>query len=167
MGQLSNDANLIAYTPDRPLTVNDFIAIPDELSRAAAQTASAIAVKYSSSVDSGQIKVLVTIMPYFDRSRSWFLEKYQTNPTILKHEQGHFDISALKACELVDTLRQQQLTKEHYQEKLEHIQAQKQRELNNMQTLYDNETRHGTNVPTQQKWDKLLKEMLASRSCYK
>jgi hypothetical protein len=163
----SKDDNQVGYAINRPLMVNDFIATPDELSRAAAQTASAIQVKYLSGVDSAQIKVQVMILPYFDKSRSWFLAKHQRNAAILKHEQGHFDITALKACELADTLQQQQLTKANYQEKLEQIQAQKQRELNNMQILYDSETRHGTNIPEQQKWDKLLKELLAARPCYR
>ncbi len=167
MVQTSKDSSLIAYTPGRLLVINDFIAKPDELSLAAAQTASAINVKYTSNVDNGQITVQVLVIPYFDKTRSWFADKYRKNEKILAHEQRHFDISALMACQLVDTLRQQKLTKENYLEKLEQIHAQKQRELSSMQVRYDEETRHGTLIAAQEKWNKLLKELMAAQSCYK
>lgn len=160
------DTNRIGYSPARPLIINDFIAKPDELSLAAAQTASAIGIKYAANVDNGQFKVHVLVSPYFDKTRSWFAEKYRKNARVLVHEQRHFDITALKACELADTLRQQKFTKDNYLEKLEQIHAQKLNELNVLQNQYDTETRHGTNIAIQDKWNKLLKDMLAAQSCY-
>ncbi len=163
----TQDTTLIAWSPSRPLTVTDFTGVPDELSMAAAQTASRIGLSSGTDVVNGQIRVNVVVSPYFDNTRSWFGEKYRTNAGILAHEQRHFDITALKACELADTLRQLKLTKENYQKKLDQIYVRIQLELNAMQVKYDTETRHGTLVAAQEKWNKLLQGLLAAQSCYK
>lgn len=161
------DSTQIGYSRNRPLVIDDFIAKPDELSLAAAQTASAINVKFATNIDDGQIRVQVLVAAYFDKTRSWFATKYQRNVKIMAHEQTHFDITALKACELVDTLRQLKLTKDNYQEKLEQLHAQKVNELNAWQKKYDEETRHGINTLMQEKWNKLVNDLLEKQSCYK
>lgn len=160
------DTNLLGYAPARALTPQDFRAVPDDLSRAAASTASAIKVKYSTQIDNGLVRVHVLITPYFDKIKSWYLKKHHDNVRILMHEQRHFDIVAVKACELADTMRRQQLTKSNYLETLEGIADQKQREMNALQVQYDAETRHGTNNPMQDKWNKLVKELLERQGCY-
>jgi hypothetical protein len=161
------DTNLLGYSPARPLTPHDFRATPDELSRAAAGTADAIAVRYSTDLDNGLIRVHAFITPYFDKMKSWYLKKYHNNAQVLIHEQGHFDIAAIKACELADTMRQQKLTKSNYLETLELIVAQKQQEMSTLQKQYDTETRHGMNHAMQDKWNKLVKELLARLACYR
>lgn len=163
----AKDSSQIAYAPRRPLTFNDFMAEPDELSRAAAQTATAMTLKYATSADNGQINLKVLVSAYFEKQRSWFGKKHQGNAKILLHEQKHFDITALKACELADTLRQQKLTRENYQEVLEQVHAQKQRELEALQRLYDTETKHGTIVAIQEKWNRWITDRLAEKTCYK
>lgn len=167
MVRTPRDSTHIAYSRDRPLVIDDFIAKPDEMSLAAAQTASAINVKYAFNADDGQIRVQVLVTAYFDKTRSWFATKHQRNAKIMSHEQQHFDITALKACELVDTLRQVKVTKDNYQEKLEQLHAQKINELNAWQKQYDDETRHGSNTAMQEKWNKLVKDLLDKQSCYK
>lgn len=159
------DTNLLGYSPARPLTPSDFRATPDDLSRASASTASAIMVKYSSTIDNGQIRVHTFITPYFDKMRSWYLKKHHSNAQMLTHEQGHFDITAIKACELADTMQQQKLTKSNYLETLEMIAAQKQQEMSALQKQYDTETRHGMNHAIQEKWNKLIKGWLARQAC--
>lgn len=161
------DTTQIVYSQDRPLVIDDFIDKPNELSLAAAQTASAITVKYATNIDNGQIRVQVLVTAYFDKTRSWFATKHQRNAKIMAHEQRHFDITALKACELVDTLRQLKLTKDNYQEKLEHLHAQKINELNAWQKQYDAETRHGSHIGMQEKWNKLVRDLLDKQSCFK
>lgn len=161
------DTNLLGYSPSRLLTSDDFRAAPDDLSRASASTASAIMVKYASDIDNGRISVQVLITPHFDKARSWYLNKYHGNARVLIHEQGHFDITAIKTCEMADTMRRQKLTKSNYLEMLELIAAQKQQEMNTLQKQYDTETRHGMNNAIQDKWNKLIKEWLARQACYR
>ena len=166
IGPTPKDTNLLGYSPARPLTIYDFRAMPNELSRAAASTASGIMVKYSTDIDNGQIRVRVLITPCFDKLKSWYLEKHHDKIMVLMHEQRHFDITAIKACEMADSMRQQKLIKSNYLETLELIVAQKQRELSTLQAQYDTETRHGMNNAMQDKWNKLLKEMLERPGCY-
>jgi hypothetical protein len=160
------DKNLMGYSIHRPLVPNDFMGKPDELSRAAGLTASGITLKYSTDIDNGQIRVLVLITPYFNKLRSW-LRNSGRNPAVLSHEQKHYDITALKACELADTLRRHPFTRDTYLETLEQIHLQIQRDMEAMQTQYDAETRHGINITVQDKWNKLIKELLAAQSCYR
>lgn len=164
---ISSDSGRLAYSPGRPLLVNDFIGKADELSRAAAQTASSINVKYASKIEDGEIRVNVQVMAYFDKARSWFAQKHERNEMVLAHEQRHFELTVLKACELVDTLRQLRLTKDNYMEKLEQVHAQKMNELNAWQTQYDTETRHSANIVMQEKWNKLVKDLLGKQSCFR
>lgn len=159
----TKDSAQILYAPQRPLTYNDFIATPDELSRAAALTASAMTLRYSSSVDNGRILVNVQLAVYFDKTRSWFGPKHVGNEKILAHEQRHFDIAAVKAAELADTLRTLSLNKDNFQEELEKVHAQKQRELDALQKQYDAETKHGTLVAVQDKWNRWVAEKLTGR----
>ena len=129
------DKNLIGYSVVHPLVLNDFMGKPDELSRATALTASGIALKYNTNIDDGQIKVRVLITPFFDKLRSWCRDRGR-NPAVLSHEQKHYDITALKACELADTLRRHPFIRDNYLETLEQIHAQKQRDLEAMQSMY-------------------------------
>ncbi|WP_276481337.1 DUF922 domain-containing protein [Paraflavitalea pollutisoli] len=157
------DSGQIIYSPQRPLTYNDFIGTPDGLSLAAALTATAMSLRYSSSVDKGRINVDVQIAVYFDKARSWFNPKHRGSDKILAHEQKHFELTAIKAAELADTLRTLSLNKANYQEELEKVHAQKQRELDALQKQYDAETKHGTLVAVQQKWNRWVAEKLAAR----
>lgn len=159
--------NRIGYSVGLPLTPNDFMAKPDELSRAAASTSSAIMVKYSTNTNNGQILAHVVITPFFDKLKSWYLNKHRDNAKVLAHEQRHFDIAAIKACELADTMRLLKLTKSNFLETLEAIAAWKQQEMDELQAQYDAETRHGMNANMQEKWNRLLLDMLAKQECYK
>ncbi|MBO9561980.1 MAG: hypothetical protein J7621_04370 [Niastella sp.] len=161
------DPNQLGYSRSRPLTANDFLGKPDDMSRAAAATAGAIGIKYASTIENGRISVQVVITPFFDKLNSWYLDKHRDNAKVLAHEQRHFDIAAIKACELADTMRSRKLTKSNYFGELELIAAKKQQETNDLQAQYDAETRHGMNSSAQEKWNKLLLDMLAKLTCYK
>ncbi|MDF2189197.1 DUF922 domain-containing protein [Paraflavitalea sp. CAU 1676] len=167
IARTTNDTSKIIYSPSRPLTVTDFMGPIDDLSKAAAQTASAMTLRYATNYENGEMKLQVIVSAYFDRSRSWFGKRHRTNERILTHEQIHFDITALKVCELADTLKLLQLTRENHQEKLEQVHAQKQRELETLQRLYDTETNHGTLPAVQDHWNRWVKEMLEKKTCYR
>jgi hypothetical protein len=109
--------------------------------------------------------MMVTITAYFDRSRSWF-KHTQFDDMVLLHEQGHFDITAIKACELADTLQHCIFTKSNCYGMIEKIQLLKQQELRALQDLYDEKTGHGAGIGVQQKWSKQLKDLLAQQTCF-
>jgi hypothetical protein len=156
---------LINYSRNRPLAINDFRAKPSPGDKAIAITASNMIIKYSVITDSDHLKMMVTITTYFDRSRSWF-KHTEFDDMVLLHEQGHFDIAAIKACELADTLRHCTFTRSNCYEMIEKIQSQKQLELRALQELYDEKTGHGAGIGVQQKWSRDLKELIARQTCY-
>jgi hypothetical protein len=165
MNTTPDTARLINYSHQRPLTKADFRAKPDPKDKAIALTASSIIVKYGMIADSADLKMMVVITPFFDKSRSWF-RNTDYDSTVLLHEQGHFDIAALKACELADTLRGKVFTKANCYEMVDRIQAQKKLELHDLQELYDSKTGHGVTYAIQLTWSRMIKEMLKRKSCY-
>lgn len=160
------DTDRIAWTRSRPLTLDDFKGKPDDLSRASAATNSGMDVRTSVQVQYNQTKVTVTILPFFDKSRSWCRASSRNDRT-LQHEQQHFNITAIKACELADTIRHFTFTVQNYMKELEQLYKQKDKEAHAQQELYDSETNHGQIVAAQTKWEEVIREALSKQECYK
>jgi hypothetical protein len=160
------DTERIAWTRARPLTLDDFRGKPDDLSRAAAATNSGLDVRTSVQTQYNQTKVIVSILPFFDKTRSWCRVNSRDART-LQHEQQHFNITAIKACELADTIRHFTFTVQNYMKELEQLYKQKDREGHQQQELYDGETSHGQMVDAQTRWEGIIREALSKQQCYK
>jgi hypothetical protein len=161
----AQDSERIAYSPLRPLTLDDFAGKPDDLSRAAAITYSGLDVKYKTESQYGQVKVLVTILPFFDKTRSWCRAASRTKKTLL-HEQQHFNITAIKACELVTAIKNYPFTMTGYMKELEQLYRQKEKEIAQWQEQYDQETRHGLIADAQDKWVTQVRDSISRQPCY-
>jgi len=162
----SDDTDKIAWSTGRPLTLDDFKGKPDDLSRAAAATNSGLDVRTSQQTQYSQTRVVVTILPFFDKSRSWCRANSRNAPT-LQHEQQHFNITAIKACELADTIRNFTFTPGNFMKELEQLYRQKEKEIQQQQELYDNQTSHGQVTTAQAVWEKMIKGSLDKQSCYR
>ncbi len=160
------DTERIAFSKTRLLALEDFQGKPDDLSRAAAATNSGIEVKTSLQTLYGQTKVTLTILPFFDKERSWCRTNSRTART-LQHEQQHFNITAIKACELAAAIRAFRFSTDNYMKELEQLYRQKDREGQQMQQQYDAETSHGQIAAAQTKWEGQIGESLAKQDCYK
>jgi len=160
------DTEKIAWTRGRPLTLDDFRGKPDDLSRASAATNSGLDVRTSVQVQHNQTKVTVTILPFFDKTRSW-CRVSSRNALTLQHEQQHFNITAIKGCELADTIRHFTFTVQSYMKELEQLYKQKDKEAHAEQDLYDTETNHGQVAAAQTRWEEALREALSRQECYK
>jgi hypothetical protein len=164
--QQTDDADVISYTRGKVLTLADFQGKPDEGSTAAAITYSILIMTYSSiRTVTNEIIVDVSVLANFIRSKSWCKELNRNEET-LRHEQGHFDLSAIKACELVDTIRKFPFTVENFGLELDRLQRLKQAELIRVQDLYDRDTGHGSGSGIQARWDRKIKEDLQKASCF-
>ncbi|HVV06091.1 MAG TPA: DUF922 domain-containing protein [Puia sp.] len=162
----SDDTDRIAWSAGRPLTLDDFKGRPDDLSRAAAATNSGLDVRTSQHTQFSQTRVVVTILPFFDRSRSW-CRTNSRNARTLQHEQQHFNITAIKACELADTIRNFTFTPGNFMKELEQLYRQKEKEIQQQQELYDSETNHGQVAAAQTKWEQMIRDMLGRQGCYR
>lgn len=164
MKKTSDDADVIVYAANRPLKVTDFEATPDELSLATAITNSGMLITYDAKTLNGEVDVLVQIIPYFDKTRSWFRNKTGDLKTLL-HEQKHFEITFIKACELMQAIRNTKFTANYVRE-LDQLHRQLQKECDHMQADYDEQTKHGQSITIQVKWNKLVEQELAKLSCF-
>jgi hypothetical protein len=162
----TEDPDLIPYSPIRPLTLDDFLGKPDGRKNTAAISAGMLLVGYSSvHTVNNEILVDVSVQANFQKSKSWVLQDHRNEET-LKHEQGHFDILAIKACELVDTIRKYHFSVDNFSRELDRLQREKREELNQLQDQYDSETGHGAGPELQSKWNQRIKEGLQKSSCY-
>ncbi len=162
----TGDTDRIAYSLLRPLVLDDFAGKPDDLSRAAAITYSGLDVKYKTETLYSQVKVMVTIVPYFDKTRSWCRATSRNKKTLL-HEQQHFNITAIKACELVTAIKNYSFTPAGYMKELEQLYRQKEKEIAQWQEQYDQETRHGLIQAAQDKWVTLVQDSIGGQPCYR
>ncbi|HWK08316.1 MAG TPA: hypothetical protein VNS58_32040 [Puia sp.] len=160
------DTERIAYSPLRPLTLDDFTGKPDDLSRAAAITYSGLDVKYKTESQFGQTKIMVTILPFFDKTRSWCRAASHNKKTLL-HEQQHFNITAIKACELATALKNTPFTVSGYMKELEQLYRQKEKEIAQWQEQYDQETRHGLIAAAQDQWVTRIQDSIRIQPCYR
>jgi hypothetical protein len=164
MATAVSDSDLIVYAFNRPLALNDFIGQVDDLSRAAAVTYTGIQFQTSSVTRDGHMKLRVQILPYFDKTRSW-CRKTSRNPKTLLHEQKHFDITALKACDLLEAIRKFRFTA-NFEKELQQLHRQNEKEWDQLEREYDTQTNHGLETAAQLKWNKWIQEELAKRSCF-
>jgi hypothetical protein len=163
--EASSDTDKIAWSFQHPLTLDDFMGKPDDLSRAGAVTYSGMQVKYTTQTQYAKAKVLVTLATFFDKTHSW-CRPTSRSPKTLLHEQQHFDITALKTCELADAIRSYTFTPENYMKELEQLYKTKDKELRDQQELYDNETVHGQLPVIQQKWQQKIHDSLQTQTCF-
>ena len=159
------DTERIAFSPRRPLLLDDFTAKPDDLSRAAAITYSGLDVQYKTESQYGQTKVTVTIVPFFDKTRSW-CRAASCNKKTLLHEQQHFNITAIKACELAAAIKSYSFTMTGYMKELEQLYRQKEKEIAQWQEQYDQETHHGLIAAAQDQWVTRIQDSIHHQPCY-
>lgn len=162
---LSDNKNKIAYSRSRKLFITDFQGEPDKSSPGAAATMSGIGMKYQSSTLHNKTTVDVTISVYFDKTRSW-MKDIGKNVTILLHEQRHFDITAIKACELKQLIEAASFTPGNYKTELSKLLNRMQQEGTEIQNEYDRETEHGTIIDKQEAWNKKIEALLSKQKCF-
>lgn len=100
-----------------------------------------------------------TIDLEFDVPKSWVKKGKQTD-YLLKHEQGHFDISILMVHELLAQVKSARFTKFNFQSginKLVNVISEKYRKMG---LAYDKETDHSKNITGQLKWDAFIEKAL-------
>ncbi len=159
------DTGMVVYSGNTPLQLSDFRGKPDNYLPASAATYSAIDLKFYSETRFGQVRVSVTVTSLFDKARSW-CRPASRNERTLEHEQRHFGITSLKACELVTQLSNYTFSATDYTNEIDRMYRQKQKETEQMQDQYDAETGHGQIVTMQEKWDKMVRELLEKQPCY-
>ena len=165
IGRTTDKPNMIVYSLHRPLSIADFEGPAEGQIQEMAATYSGIGMGYTSQTQNGQVVLNVTVTPYFDRSGSWFKEEGK-NARVLAHEQAHFDITGIKACELAEAIRNASFTQENYEKLMTELQKQNNKDANEEEALYDSETNHGIIEDKQIEWQNRLKQKVREIGCY-
>lgn len=159
----STDTDEIMYTASRPLSLADFKGSPDNLSKALAATYSGFSLKYQLQGDHTGSTAHVEIKPYFDQSKSW-IKPAGKIPYVLQHEQLHFDIAALKTCELIIAIKNASFTTSGFEESISGLQKKYSKEMEQMQAAYDDETSHGVFKTKQGLWQSRIAAALQEKA---
>ncbi len=95
----------------------------------------------------------VTTRISVNRNAAWVLRS-QKSAQLLRHEQGHYDITALGAREVhrrISALSAAQCSS--IGTDAQNIRNEVQQTINQKNLRYDNQTSHGTNATAQQRWE--------------
>ena len=151
MSQSARDSgDTIYWTSAHPLKWDDFRAAPVATSPYAAITTAGIFYTLSYSKSSFRTKVYC----YFLKSKSWCKTKDRIG--LLKHEQGHFDITELFARKLRDALSAYRYNYATVSGDLKAIFARINREKAAINEQYDRETDLSANPTQQARWNKKI-----------
>ncbi|MBI0401312.1 DUF922 domain-containing protein [Cyclobacterium marinum] len=146
----SNDKDTVFYSPNRPLTWEDFKGRP-RFNNYAASIFASIGYASNSKVENGEIVVDLVLKTYMLKSSSWV--RIGNDSYGLNHEQRHFDIAKIITERLKNTLQALSLAPHNYERKVSFHYLEAFREMNQMQEEYDRETSNGTNGSAQQRWN--------------
>lgn len=157
--------NHISYSKNRRLYTSDFQGEPDMSIDGAAGTFSGIGMSYNTLIKLNQTTVDVTLYVYFDTRQSW-MKAEGKNSTVLNHEQRHFDLTALKACELKKRIKDTHFSPDTYGQQLDDLLNTIKEEASELQEQYDEETQHGTLIDIQEAWNLKIDKMLKQQNCH-
>lgn len=164
MRETTDHKNLVLYRRARPLTIADFRGRPDEASRGVGATYSGILMEIEGSQRDRVLDVTVYLTVYCDQQKSW-MKKAGRNERVLAHEQRHFDLTALKACDLARAIGAAQFSTDNVKEKLRQLHREQTQQLETLQKQYDAETAHGTLEDKQLNWNRNIAAGLDDSDC--
>jgi hypothetical protein len=165
MGRKSPPTGNILYSRSHPVQLEDFQAKPDDMSLGGAATYSGVSIEYSMVKEGSDVKLNVSITPYFSSMDSW-VRRSVRNAYTLSHEQKHFDITAIGACMLADSIRKASLTQDNYKAEIERLHSENTTWIRREQAQYDTETMHGKNTKMQTQWNKFVADAITRSGCY-
>ncbi|MEZ4969083.1 MAG: DUF922 domain-containing protein [Flavobacteriaceae bacterium] len=152
------EEEVILWTPARKLSWSDFKGRPSVNSSAAAITASGITYNFSAQGTHDKMELDFKVDAHFYPEKSWYKPKL-ANPTILEHEQLHFDITEVFARKLSLILADTPFTGNAKSE-VKEIYRNILRELNHYQNQYDSETNFSRDTVQQRLWNKRITKIL-------
>lgn len=153
------DGEYIPWVPGYRLTWDDFLCAPQHNTDAVASTSTALGLAYQ--ITGGKLTYQITCR--FSKNKSWGLVK---TPYILRHEQGHFDITEIFARKLYQTLSHYRLNRPTFQNDINTIYGTIVQAKEAFQETYDNETDHSRNKRKQEEWLDRIDQLLSDTQPY-
>lgn len=156
---------LMTWHPNLKLEWKNFRGKPQPNTNAVAVTASGITFEYSVK-ETGKTVLAFTakVKTHFYPKRSWYV-KERANDYILAHEQLHFDITELHARKFRKQIEKLKVSN-HIREDLQQLHQSINKQLADMQNLYDTESNNSINKEQQDKWAAYVKKELSNLDAY-
>jgi hypothetical protein len=154
----------ISWQPGRKLKWDDFKGpVPQNAdNNTAAVTYCGIGFETNKVSNTNKAKVFV--YNTFYTNQSW-VRGDAKNTDILAHEQGHFDLCEIYTRKLRQQIAVATLNVDNLKATLESIYAAVNKEYEDRQQAYEDETQHGTIAAQQQKWlQTIAQELIATRA---
>lgn len=155
----------LPWEENRPLTWNDFKAIPKKSVPYEANTNSGILFSWNYSTETGKPVLEYEIVSNFYPASSW-VKEVKESKHLLGHEQVHFDITELHARKLRKAIDDYEMGR-NIRKELNQLYEQIERERVKMQNSFDLETNHSRNKDAEAKWRKFISEELIRLKNYK
>ncbi|MFP3598947.1 hypothetical protein [Chryseobacterium sp. SIMBA_029] len=148
----------IEWNEQQKLSLDDF---KGEIGISTAAAVSAVIINYkiiSQSIWTGKIKI--KIFANFDKSSSWVKPEFKSLQ-LLAHEQGHFNITEIFSRKLQKKVDKEIKGSKDFSQKFQKMYDDLYDEHFLFQTKYEVDTDNGRDVENQEKYNKLIEEMLS------
>lgn len=136
----------------KSLTWNDFKGQPDYSIPHNASAQTGLSASFSWKIVKGEPQLQYKIYAIFNPLKSW-VKPGKESLRLLQHEQLHFDISELTAREFRKYLSEQNIKPDKMQQKIDRKGELLKRKNKRIQDRYDRQTKHGTDLQKQEKWE--------------
>jgi len=142
----------------RKLSWDDFRgAINASTSESAAATHCGIGFKTNTTKPGHQPEIIVYNTFYAEKS---WVKSDAKIPSILDHEQGHFDLCEIFTRKLRSRMNNFDFNVPDVKQALMNIYSEISNEYEKCQQAYERETTHGTNIKEQKRWQQLMASQL-------
>lgn len=156
---------LVSYHSNKPLKTTDFNGRPSNSTQAVALVYSGVSMLMESYQHGKTTKVVVSINAYMDPNKSWMKRKGRSD-RVLNHEQKHFDLTALAACDLKKRIDATNF-KEDWKATLHQIYYEEiESKLQRLQNKYDEDTTHGTVEEVQTVYNQFIEGQIQKSECF-
>jgi hypothetical protein len=141
-----------------------FLANPDRRSPYAALTVTNWHYSYNSKISGNNLHIDFKFTGGVVPDRSWVKSERIANRKIsrqlLNHEQGHVNINYLLLREGERQVRFQRYTISNFKRLIQANANRVSKYYSEMQSRYDVETKHGSDLEAQERWDNFIQEQL-------
>jgi hypothetical protein len=138
-----------------------FLAAPDRHSAYAALTVTNWHYSYNATVKNGHLHIDFKFSGNVAPDKSWVKPERISNRKIsrqlLNHEQGHVYINFILLKDGEIKIRNQKYTPSNYKRLIQSTANKIGKYYSDMQDRYDEETKHGSDLVAQSKWDEFLR----------
>ena len=152
----------IAWAANRPLTWVDFQGRAKFGEPEAALTSADLL----SGAQCRDFVFSATVTPMFDPATSWVRDAKAASPTLLRHEQLHFDLTEVYARRLRQKLKTANLDCQKLQPVFNRLTKAVYDQWSDEENRYDLDTNHGLNAAKQARWDQQIQQQLANLAAF-